>query len=53
MIKNLKNHGTVFNLTDDGNAADDMLNLEVGDDGLEVSEKDQNPDLGDFEDERD
>lgn len=50
MVNNLKNHGTVFNLSDDGQAADDMLNAEVGD--LEVSEKDLGSDLQDFEDER-
>ncbi len=50
MVANLKNHGTVFNLSDDGQAADDMLNAEVGD--LEVSEKDLGSDLQDFEDER-
>lgn len=50
MLSNLKNHGTVFNLSDDGQAADDMLNAEVGD--LEVSEKDLESDLQDFEDER-
>jgi hypothetical protein len=50
MVSNLKNHGTVFNLSDDGQAADDMLNAEVGD--LEVSEKDLGSDLQDFEDER-
>ena len=50
MVSNLKNHGTVFNLSDDGQAADDMLDAEVGD--LEVSEKDLGSDLQDFEDER-
>lgn len=50
MLSNLKNHGTVFNLSDDGQAADDLLNAEVGD--LEVSEKDLGSDLQDFEDER-
>jgi|WetSurMetagenome_2_1015567.scaffolds.fasta_scaffold694597_2 hypothetical protein len=50
MTNNLKNHGTVFNLSDDGQAADDFLNAEVGD--LEVSEKDLGSDLHDFEDER-
>jgi len=50
MVSNLKNHGTVFNLSDDGQAADDFLNAEVGD--LEVSEKDLGSDLQDFEDER-
>lgn len=50
MVSNLKNHGTVFNLSDDGQAADDLLNADVG--GLEVSEKDLGSDLQDFEDER-
>lgn len=50
MVANLKNHGTVFNLNNDGQAADDFLNAEVGD--LEVSEKDLGSDLHDFEDER-
>jgi hypothetical protein len=50
MVANLKHHGTVFNLSDDGNAADDMLDLDVNDADLEVSEKDA--DLEDFEDER-
>jgi hypothetical protein len=50
MVSNLKNHGTVFNLDDDGQAADDFLNADVG--GLEVSEKDLGSDLQDFEDER-
>lgn len=50
MVSNLKNHGTVFNLSDDSQAADDFLNAEVGD--LEVSEKDLGSDLQDFEDER-
>jgi len=50
MVNNLKHHGTVFNLNNDGNAADDLLNAEVGD--LEVTEKDLHSDLHDFEDER-
>lgn len=49
MVINLKNHGTVFNLSDDS-SADDFLNADVG--GLEVSEKDLGSDLQDFEDER-
>jgi hypothetical protein len=50
MVSNLKHHGTVFNLNNDGNAADDLLNADVGD--LEVSEKDLHSNLQDFEDER-
>jgi hypothetical protein len=49
MIENLKHHGTVFNLTDDG-SVDDLLNAEIGGEGLEVSEKEADGDL-DFEDE--
>jgi len=45
MTSNLKNHGTVFNLADDGA---DLLNADVTDGDLEVSESD----LEDFEDER-
>lgn len=41
MIANLKHHGTVFNMADDG-AADDLLDAEVGEEPLEVSEP--NPD---------
>lgn len=52
MIKNLKDHGTVFNMADD-NAADDLLNLEVGNEDLIVSEDEADPDLHDFEDEID
>src|SRR5574338_680214 len=37
MVKNVENHGTVFNMADDG-AADDLLNVEIGEDPLEVSE---------------
>lgn len=47
MISNLKNHGTVFNMSDDGN--DDLLNAEVTDE-LDVSEADAIPEM-DFEDE--
>lgn len=64
MINNLKHHGTVFNMSDDGQAddldsdllkldnsnADDLLNIDIGGEGLEVSE---NPHTEDFEDERD
>jgi hypothetical protein len=51
MVANLKNHGTVFNMNNDGQAADDLLNADVSGD-LEVSEKDLDPSLEDFEDER-
>ncbi len=44
MVKNLLHHGTEFNMVDD------LLNLEVGDGELEVSEKDM-PSEMDFEDE--
>ncbi len=48
MTKNLKDHGTVFNLSDDGRA-EDLLNLDVNDadPGLEVVENDK-----DFEEEK-
>lgn len=49
MVKNLLHHGTEFNMSDDG-MADDLLNLEINDEGLEVDEKGQNPEM-DFEDE--
>jgi hypothetical protein len=50
MTSNLKHHGTVFNLANDGQAADDdLLNLEFNED-LEVSETDL--DAEDFEDEK-
>lgn len=49
MIKNLLHHGTEFNMADDGKS-DDLLNLEVADDGLEVSEEENAPEM-DFEDE--
>lgn len=52
MVQNLKNHGTVFNMADD-NASDDLLNLDVGDDGLEVSSEDGSESVEDFEDEVD
>jgi hypothetical protein len=39
MLENLKGHGTPFNMADDG-AADDLLNIEIGNDPLEVSEGD-------------
>jgi len=49
MVENLKHHGWVFNLADDG-SVDDLLNAEIGTEGLEVSEKEADGDL-DFEDE--
>lgn len=49
MLKNLLHHGTEFNMADDGKS-DDLLNLEVADDGLEVSEDENGPEM-DFEDE--
>lgn len=49
MIENLKHHGTVFNLADD-NSINDLLNAEIGEKELEVSDKDAEGDL-DFEDE--
>lgn len=45
-IKNLLHHGTQFNMADDGN---DLLNLEIGDNELEILDKDMS-DM-DFEDE--
>jgi len=47
MTENLTHHGWVFNLADDAQI-DDLLNAEIGDEELEVSEKSE--DL-DFEDE--
>lgn len=47
-VRNLLDHGTQFNLADDGQA-DDLLNLEIND-GLEVTENKVNPEM-DFEDE--
>jgi hypothetical protein len=35
MVENLKGHGTVFNLADDG-FADDLLNVEISEDPIEV-----------------
>lgn len=63
-IANLKHHGTVFNMTDDGQdnndleeldnaSADDLLSLDISDGAMEVSEKDLHPGTEDFEDERD
>lgn len=49
-VENLKNHGTVFNMADDGAADDELMNMEVKDDTLEVFDKDVP--LADFEDER-
>lgn len=64
MLNNLKNHGTVFNMANDGMAAhdlmsldnadaDDLLNIDISDNALEVSEKDLHHGIEDFEDERD
>jgi hypothetical protein len=39
MLSNLKNHGTEFNMADDG-LADDLLNADIDHDPLEVSEED-------------
>lgn len=50
MLKNLSHHGTQFNMADDGNFVDDLLNLEVSDTNLEVSEKNPTTEM-DFEDE--
>lgn len=44
MLENLKQHGIVFNMADDGNAADDLLNLDIGDNELEVTDKEPSPD---------
>lgn len=49
MVKNLLNHGTEFNMTDD-NDNDDLLNLDLGDDELQVSDLELLPEM-DFEDE--
>jgi hypothetical protein len=53
MVNNLKHHGTVFNMSDDGQAADDLLNLDIDDKKLEISEQNLQPEVEDFEDERD
>lgn len=37
MVANLKEHGTVFNLADD-NMVEDILNIDISEEGLEVSE---------------
>jgi hypothetical protein len=39
MIENLKNNGTVFNMSDDGNAANDLLDIEVNNEPLEVFDR--------------
>lgn len=38
MVENLKHHGIVFNLADDGKA-DDMLDLDISDNPLEINEE--------------
>lgn len=48
-VKNLLNHGTPFNMADDQNSAEDLLNLDIDDKLLEVTEG--NSDHKDFEDE--
>lgn len=40
MVENLKQHGLVFNLVDDTKADDDLLEADVGDKALEVSDDD-------------
>jgi len=50
MLKNLSEHGSVFNMVDD-NSADDLLNLDINDADLEVN-NDVNDDPS-FEDEKD
>lgn len=47
-VKNLLNHGTPFNMADDGKA-DDLLNLDIDDKALEVTEAPSSQ--KDFEDE--
>lgn len=47
-VKNLLDHGTVFNMNK--NDSDDLNNLEIGDEGLEVAEKELEKEM-DFEDE--
>lgn len=49
MVKNLLHHGTEFNMTDDGTSVD-LLNLEVNDDQIEVSDAENTIEM-DFEDE--
>lgn len=48
-VKNLKHHGTQFNMTDD-NTASDLLDANITDESLEVEEN--SPDYMDFEDEK-
>lgn len=38
MVENLKNHGIVFNMADDGAAADDLLDLDIDDKALEITD---------------
>lgn len=47
MISNLKHHGTVFNLADDMNHSDDLLNADIEKNNLEVFDNE----VEDFEDE--
>ena len=49
MVKNLLDHGTEFNMADDGQV-DDLLNLDINDADLEVLEDEILSDM-DFEDE--
>lgn len=49
MVRNLLDHGTEFNMSDDG-VADDLLNLDINDADLEVLENEALSEL-DFEDE--
>lgn len=48
-VKNILEHGTPFNMADDQNSAEDLLNLEIDDKSLEVIEGDSAH--KDFEDE--
>jgi len=50
MVKNLLDHGTEFNMSDD-NKVIDLLNLDFDDKSLEVEEKSPIDDEMDFEDE--
>lgn len=52
MLNNLKQHGTVFNMADDGQI-DYLLNNDLDNNNLEVSENDLLSEVNDFEDERD
>lgn len=47
MVKNLLHHGTEFNMADD---SEDLLNLEFGGEELTAEE---DPEISDFEDEKD